>query len=148
VTALSVGPALSSIAVEVSGYLSEEIAVTSPGLTAVEEIVADVVVPGAAAVDRDGVFPRKAIDALGAAGVLGLTVPAEVGGAGGALREAAAVVERLSQACGSTAMVVLMHYAGTALLNATGRTGTQEAIAAGRHLTTLAFSESGSRSHF
>jgi alkylation response protein AidB-like acyl-CoA dehydrogenase len=136
------------LAAEVYGYRSEEIAVTSPCLTAVDEIVADVIVPDAQAVDRDGVFPRKAIDALGAAGVLGLTVPVAVGGAGGALREAAAVVERLSQACGSTAMVVLMHYAGTALLNTTGHTGTQEAIAAGRHLTTLAFSESGSRSHF
>lgn len=121
---------------------------TSLRLTAVDEIVAEIVAPDAQAVDGDGVFPRKAVDALGAAGVLGLTVPAALGGAGGGMRGAAAVVERLSQACGSTAMVVLMHYAGTALLNSTERTGAQEAIAAGRHLTTLAFSETGSRSHF
>lgn len=121
---------------------------TSLRLSAVDEIVAEIVTPDARAVDGDGAFPRKAVDALGAAGVLGLTVPAALGGTGGGLREAAAVVERLSQACGSTAMVVLMHYAGTALLNSTGRTGALEAIAAGRHLTTLAFSEAGSRSHF
>jgi alkylation response protein AidB-like acyl-CoA dehydrogenase len=127
---------------------SEEIAVTSSCLTAVDEIVADVVVPDAQMVDRDGAFPRKAIDALAAAGVLGLTTPAALGGGGGGLRDAAAVVERLGQACGSTAMVVLMHYAGTALINAVGRTDTLESIAAGRHLTTLAFSEAGSRSHF
>ncbi|MEN3304415.1 MAG: hypothetical protein V7603_617 [Micromonosporaceae bacterium] len=120
----------------------------SSSVTAVDEIVADVVAPDAELVDRDGTFPRKAVDALGAAGVLGLTAPAAVGGGGGGLREAASVVERLSRACGSTGMVVLMHYAATALINAFGPTGTQEAIAAGRHLTTLAFSEAGSRSHF
>jgi isovaleryl-CoA dehydrogenase len=117
-------------------------------LAVVEEIVAGIVDADAEAVDRDGAFPRKALDALGGAGILGLTVPAAAGGGGGGLREAAAVVERLSRACGSTAMVVLMHYAATAALNAFGPAGTQAAVAAGAHLTTLAFSEAGSRSHF
>jgi isovaleryl-CoA dehydrogenase len=122
--------------------------VNSSRLATVEGIVADVVASDAEVVDRQGAFPRKAIDALGGAGVLGLTVAASVGGGGAGLREAAAVVERLSQACGSTGMVVLMHYAATAVINACGRTDVQEAIAAGDHLTTLAFSEAGSRSHF
>jgi alkylation response protein AidB-like acyl-CoA dehydrogenase len=117
-------------------------------VSAVDEIVADLVAPGAELLDREGAFPRKAIDALGAAGVLGLTVPDAAGGGGAGLREAAWVIERLSQACGSTGMVVLMHYAATALISAHGPTQTREAIAAGRHLTTLAFSEAGSRSHF
>jgi alkylation response protein AidB-like acyl-CoA dehydrogenase len=116
--------------------------------TAVEEIVADIVAPGADMLDREGAFPRKAIDALGAAGVLGLTVPAAAGGGGAGLCEAAWVIERLSRACGSTGMVVLMHYAATALISAHGPARTREAIAAGRHLTTIAFSEAGSRSHF
>ena len=117
-------------------------------LTAVDEVVTDVVAPDASVIDREGAFPRKAIGALGTAGILGLTAPAAVGGGGAGLREAAAVVERLSQACGSTGMVVLMHYAATALINAVGPAETQMAIAAGHHLTTLAFSEVGSRSHF
>ena len=64
------------------------------------------------------------------------------------MREAAGVVERLAGTCGSTAMVVLMHYAATAAIDAVGPKDVRQAIAAGRHLTTLAFSETGSRSHF
>jgi alkylation response protein AidB-like acyl-CoA dehydrogenase len=45
-------------------------------------------------------------------------------------------------------MVVTMHYAATAALVAGGAEGALAAIAAGRQLSTLAFSEVGSRSHF
>ena len=117
-------------------------------LAAVDEIVADVVAPGADLVDRDGAFPRKAIDALAAAGVLGATVPVAAGGAGVDLAGAATVVQRLSRACGSTGMVVLMHYAATAVIDAYGDDGTRADIGTGHHLSTLAFSEAGSRSHF
>lgn len=41
-----------------------------------------------------------------------------------------------------------MHYAATAVIEAHGPRDVREAIAAGRHLSTLAFSEAGSRSHF
>jgi alkylation response protein AidB-like acyl-CoA dehydrogenase len=41
-----------------------------------------------------------------------------------------------------------MHYAATAVIEAHGPTEVREAIAAGRYLSTLAFSETGSRSHF
>jgi alkylation response protein AidB-like acyl-CoA dehydrogenase len=41
-----------------------------------------------------------------------------------------------------------MHYAATGVIEALGPRETREAIAAGGHLTTLAFSEAGSRSHF
>jgi alkylation response protein AidB-like acyl-CoA dehydrogenase len=111
-------------------------------------IVADVVSPAADEVDRDGSFPRSAITALGEAGLLGLTCSVEVGGGGGSLATAVPVVEQLARACGSTAMVVLMHYAATAIIEAHGPTDVREEIAAGRCLTTLAFSEVGSRSHF
>src|SRR5262249_22229656 len=58
------------------------------------------------------------------------------------------VVEQLARACASTAMVVTMHYAGTAVIEAYGAADVRSAIASGSHLTTLAFSERGSRSHF
>jgi alkylation response protein AidB-like acyl-CoA dehydrogenase len=45
-------------------------------------------------------------------------------------------------------MVVLMHYAAVAVIEAHGPEGVRRDIGAGRHLTTLAFSEAGSRSHF
>lgn len=102
----------------------------------------------ALAVDRDGAFPQEAIDALRAAGLMGLVTPEAHGGLGGGIPEAALVVERLARLCGSAAMVVCMHYCGAAVIAAHGDEATNAAIAAGEHLSTLAFSEAGSRSHF
>ncbi len=113
-----------------------------------DRIIQEVVAPEAAAVDREGAFPQPAIDALAQAGILALTVPTEFGGAGEGLSAAADVVRRLADACGSTAMIVAMHYSATAMLVAAGYADPLRAIAQGRHLTTLAFSEKGSRSHF
>lgn len=113
-----------------------------------DKIIGEIVAPNAAQVDRAGAFPRENLDALAQAGFLGATVPAEFGGQGLGLSAATDIVRRLSRACGSTAMVVTMHFAATAVLVATGRAGLLREIAAGTHLTTLAFSEFGSRSHF
>jgi alkylation response protein AidB-like acyl-CoA dehydrogenase len=117
-------------------------------LDALGPVLSQVVEPAAVQVDRQGSFPRAAVDALGRAGLLGLVSAGEVGGRGEGLRAAAEVVERLAGACGSTAMVVCMHYAATAVIEAHGPREVREQIAAGRHVSTLAFSESGSRSHF
>ena len=119
-----------------------------PYLAALAEVVAEVVGPQAAAVDREATYPRAGVDALGRAGLLGLISATDVGGGGEGMRAAAAVIEELARHCGSTAMVVLMHYAGTTVLEAHGPRQVREAVAAGTYLTTLAFSEHGSRSHF
>ncbi|MEW6127205.1 MAG: acyl-CoA dehydrogenase family protein [Acidobacteriota bacterium] len=115
---------------------------------ALEKIIKEVVEPMAAEIDQTGSFPRPALAALGEAGLLGLITATEVGGLGQGHRAAAFVVERLAAACASTAMVACMHYAGAAVIEAHGTRTTREAIAKGKHLTTLAFSEIGSRSHF
>jgi len=106
--------------------------------------------PRAAAVDRDAAFPTESIAALGAGGLLGLNVPQAYGGLGEGLRTAAAVIDALAQRCPSTAMVYLMHLCGIACYAAVpDKTGALlRQAAAGRHLSTLAFSEPGSRSHF
>ncbi len=117
-------------------------------LDALDTIIADVIAPHAAEVDRAGVFPRAALDALGAAGLLGLISASEVGGLGYGHRAAALVVERIAHHCASTAMVVCMHYAAAAVVEAHGPREDRAAIAAGRSVATLALSESGSRSHF
>ena len=115
---------------------------------ALARIIDEVIAPGAGEVDAAGVFPRRQIEALAGAGLLGLTVPAEFSGGGQGLRAAAHVVRELGAVCGSTAMVVTMHYAATAALIAGGMKDALTEIAAGEHLSTLAFSEFGSRSHF
>lgn len=114
----------------------------------VDEIVGRVVAPAAEEVDRAGTFPRTALEAFGQAGLLGLISAREVGGLGESHRAATLVVERVASACASTAMVLCMHYSGAAVVEAHGPLAVREAIARGEHVTTLAFSEKGSRSHF
>lgn len=117
-------------------------------LQQLDTIVAATIAPAAQATDAGAVFPRAAIDALGQAGLLGLISATDVGGMGLGLAEAAQVVERIAKACPSTAMVVCMHYSGATVLEKFGSENVRRDIAAGRHLTTLAWSDVGSRSHF
>jgi isovaleryl-CoA dehydrogenase len=111
-------------------------------------IIHDVIVPSARHVDTTGEFPREGIDQLAAAGFLGMMSAGDLGGGGKTLSDAAATIEAVAGACGSTAMILLMHFAGTAIIEAYGEKSTRRAVAEGSHLTTLAFSELGSRSHF
>jgi alkylation response protein AidB-like acyl-CoA dehydrogenase len=117
-------------------------------LDAIERIAEDVIRPAAPRIDQAGEFPRTAMDTFGRAGLLGLISAPKVNGMGQGLRAAAQAVERVAQECASTAMVLCMHYAGTAVIEAHGPIEVRKAIAAGKHITTLAFSERGSRSHF
>jgi alkylation response protein AidB-like acyl-CoA dehydrogenase len=115
-------------------------------------IARDVASPDAVRVDTEARYPAASMAALRDAGLLGLTVPAALGGLGQGPRAFAAVVEELAQACGSTAMVYVMHVVATQAIATSGTLERRDAvlreIAAGRHVTTLAFSERGSRSQF
>lgn len=113
-----------------------------------ERIAAEVTKKHAPAVDAQATFPSATLDALRDAGLLGLVSAKEFGGAGEGLRAATTVVERLARECGSAAMVVCMHYAATIVIETFGDDATRSEIAKGEHLTTLAFSEAGSRSQF
>ncbi|MFA7330169.1 MAG: acyl-CoA dehydrogenase family protein [Candidatus Delongbacteria bacterium] len=113
------------------------------------------IAPHAVRVDREGVFPSASLQALAEAGLFGLLVPVEHGGQGLRLRAAMAVLEELGQRCGSTAMVFLMHLCGSSCYVAEAARNPAgpfpallREVAAGRHLSTLAWSEKGSRSHF
>ena len=117
-------------------------------VSTLEQICTDIVAPDAASVDRQGAFPERALKALSAAGLMGAVSAPDVGGLGLGFRGAATIVGRLAQECGSTAMVACMHYCGTAVLEAFGSRDVRQAAATGAHLSTLAFSEAGSRSHF
>ena len=119
-----------------------------PYLQKLDEIIAATIAPAAHTTDRDAQFPRAAIDALGQAGLLGLVSSTAVGGMGLGLSEAAQVIERIAKACPSTAMVVCMHLCAVTVLEKTGSEHVRRDIAAGRHLSTLAWSDTGTRSHF
>ncbi|HLQ08922.1 MAG TPA: acyl-CoA dehydrogenase family protein [Steroidobacteraceae bacterium] len=79
-------------------------------LAALEGIAADVAAPNAADVDANSRFPRATVQALQTAKLLSAPVPKELGGAGYGTRELAALCSTLGQACGSSAMVLAMHY--------------------------------------
>jgi len=108
------------------------------------------IAPHADAVDAQSRFPREAIEALAKSGFFGLTLPAEYGGKGQGLRVACAVLDEIAQRCASTAMIYLMHLSGCSCYVAAPQASepVMRAAAAGKHLSTLAWSEKGSRSHF
>ena len=117
-------------------------------LQALAPIVEGVIEPNAVSVDRDAKFPREALEAMGTAGLLGLVSASDVGGAGGGITEAADVIREVARHCGSTAMVVTMHYAAALVIETHGSRELRERVARGEAVATLAFSEAGSRSHF
>jgi alkylation response protein AidB-like acyl-CoA dehydrogenase len=119
-----------------------------------QEIASRVLAPSAGQNDKMGRFSSEAVESLGESGLLGLMLPADIGGARLGPRAFAGVTATLAEADASVAMAYLMHILGTATISA-ARPGAAQAltpilqeIGAGRHLSTLAFSEAGSRSHF
>ena len=61
-------------------------------------------------VDSKGRFPTETIAALREAGILSAAVPRDLGGAGCTMTELTQLCSTLSQACGSSGMVLAMHY--------------------------------------
>jgi alkylation response protein AidB-like acyl-CoA dehydrogenase len=107
-------------------------------------------------VDREAGFARESVAELAAAGALGLAVPERFGGAGAGPVAVAEAVEHVAAACASTGMVLVMHVVAVQTLAAGLVDGEPEgpkhdalaAAARGAHLSTLAYSEHGSRGHF
>jgi acyl-CoA dehydrogenase len=88
----------------------------APLLEATRSIAAEVAAPHADDVDRKARFPIETVTALGEAGVLAAAVPRELGGAGCGMLELGQMCAALAQACGSSAMVLAMHYSQLACL--------------------------------
>jgi alkylation response protein AidB-like acyl-CoA dehydrogenase len=105
----------------------------------------------AASVDAEGRYPVEAVGELRRSGLMGLTLASETGGLGGSPRDFVEAVSRIAAACGSTAMVYLMHVSALMPIAAAPPSGQPDLVrevASGTKLGTLAFSERGSRSHF
>ena len=85
-------------------------------LASVQSIARKIAAVHADDVDRRNRFPAETFDALKAAGVLSAPVPRALGGAGCTMRELGAICSALAQACGSSGMVLAMHYIQVACL--------------------------------
>jgi len=125
---------------------SENAAIVATARTLAQDVLA----AHAVHADDTASFPAASMQALAAAGFFGLLIPKELGGMGGGLRLLAAVMDELAQACASTAMITMMHQAGVHcyLADPVKFDAVLRQCTAGTHLSTLAFSESGSRSQF
>ncbi len=121
---------------------------SQPYWNALGRICNETIKPAAPEVDARGMFPTQSIKAVAGAGLMGAVSAREAGGLGLGVGAAADIVRRIAQECGSTAMVLCMHYCGVAVLEAHAPLEVRRAAASGEHLSTLAFSEEGSRSHF
>ena len=121
-------------------------------VAAASTIAKEVLSQHAADVDSQGRFPVEGMKALADSGFYGLCITKEADGKGEGMRAFAGVVEELAGACASTAMIYVMHVSAAQAIVTSAILGERDSIlkeiAAGKHLTTLAFSESGSRSQF
>lgn len=122
--------------------------------TMIDEAVAQVTAVAAAhaeQVDTDGTYPVDSVAALRSSGLLGLVISEDAGGMGAGPVEFTEVLGAIAAACGSTAMIYLMHVAAAVTVASAPPKGMPELssrMASGEVLGTPAFSEKGSRSHF
>jgi isovaleryl-CoA dehydrogenase len=105
------------------------------------------IAPKADMTDQKFAWPESQLKALGKAGLLGLHVPRKLGGQEQGLIAIAAICEAIGKECASTAMCFAMHSVGTAVIAAKPTPYQEEKylkpIAKGKHITTLALSETG-----
>jgi len=83
--------------------------------------VAKVAAANAEAVDKDARYPAEAIAAAKQYGLLGIMIPADLGGEGASIHDTMEVCFGLGRACSSTAMIVAMHYVKVACIVRHGR---------------------------
>ena len=76
---------------------------------AVRELAQGVALPLAAEVDRDHRFPDEAVTAAAQAGLLGVLIPREYGGAGLDALAFTVCIDELARACASTSVIVDVH---------------------------------------
>jgi acyl-CoA dehydrogenase len=83
--------------------------------------VAAAATAAAEAVDRDGRFPKEALDAARQQQLLGVLIPTEFGGEQASISDVAEMCYTLGRACASTAMIFAMHQTKVACLVRHGR---------------------------
>jgi len=94
----------------VSGFLSEQ---NLMWRERAREVAEKVVRPNAAKYDRLQEYPWDIKDAIAKAGVMGVWIPKEYGGAGGGVLDLCICVEELSRACGGVGVLYAVNALGT-----------------------------------
>jgi len=79
-------------------------------LDQVDRMVAEVIAPNAAEVDRTGTFPWANVEAIGALGLNAVFIPEAFGGAPMSFRLYLAVVRRIAEACASTGIIYATNF--------------------------------------
>lgn len=128
----------------------------SPTAVALQEqaqmIVDSAIAPLAEETDDRAEWPSHAFRALRDADLMGLHVPARLGGKGLGLEALAVVTETIGGGCSSSSMCYGMHCVATAVIAAKATPEQEEnflrPIAEGRHIASLALSETGSGAEF
>ena len=85
-------------------------------LATIRRIAVEVAAPHAADVDARSRFPHETLAALRSAKLLSSPVPIELGGDASGMRELGALCSTLALGCGSSAMVLAMHYVQVACI--------------------------------
>lgn len=110
------------------------------------------IAPYAEETDREARFPIEAYSQLKKQGFMGLLVPKEYGGSGGNCQNHTEVCYNLAQFDASTALCYMMHNVATMLIVSFGTKSQKDyflpKIAKGEISLALAYSESGSGTHF
>lgn len=120
--------------------------------TTAEQVTREAIAPESERVDKEFIWPEHALRALADAGLLGLHIPKRLGGHEQGLLALAVVSETIARGCPSSALCYAMHCVGSAVMTARATKYHEDRylrpIAEGRHITTLALSESGTGAHF
>src|SRR3712207_2388611 len=77
--------------------------------TKIAQFATETIAPRAAAIDEDGQYPRDLVKALAAQGLLGVTIPQTLGGAGLDYMSYALAVEELARASAVMAVIAAVN---------------------------------------
>ena len=121
-------------------------------VTACQEFGEKYITPYTKRTDEEGRFPQESFDALKKEGFSALLVPKEYGGLGGGAKEHVQVCYGLGRFCATTALCYMMHNTAVYAVSMFGskelKADVLPRVAKGELLFALAYSESGSGTHF
>lgn len=110
------------------------------------------IAPYAEQIDQEKTFQTKAFQAIGAAGYFQLLIPEALGGQGGSIADHEEVCRAFAEACPTAGLCYMMHNTALMCVLANGSDSliqevTQDIIT-NQHFMALAYSESGTGTHF